>query len=135
MPRPRSDQAGLHIDLNRGRGAATLGSGAGRSPVLVPDRSPPTTDLPVERQPGPSRRVCPLIGRIGRRSALPAVRMAAEITPLWRSMGGASLEIAAGPGPIFELIADPALQPRWDGNDNLAGAPAGQRSAAPVMCS
>jgi uncharacterized protein YndB with AHSA1/START domain len=39
----------------------------------------------------------------------------------------ASREIAAGPGPIFELIADPAQQPRWDGNDNLAGAPSGQR--------
>jgi len=39
----------------------------------------------------------------------------------------ASREIAAGPGPIFELIADPAAQPRWDGNDNLAAAPAGQR--------
>ena len=38
-----------------------------------------------------------------------------------------SREIAAGPGPIFELIADPARQPRWDGNDNLAGAAAGQR--------
>jgi uncharacterized protein YndB with AHSA1/START domain len=39
----------------------------------------------------------------------------------------ASREIAAGPGQIFELIADPAQQPRWDGNDNLAEAPAGQR--------
>ena len=39
----------------------------------------------------------------------------------------ASREIAAGPGQIFELIADPAQQPRWDGNDNLAAAPAGQR--------
>ncbi len=39
----------------------------------------------------------------------------------------ASREIAAGPGRIFELIADPAAQPRWDGNDNLAVAPAGQR--------
>jgi uncharacterized protein YndB with AHSA1/START domain len=39
----------------------------------------------------------------------------------------ASREIAAGPGRIFELIADPAQQPRWDGNDNLAEAPAGQR--------
>ena len=35
--------------------------------------------------------------------------------------------IAAGPAQIFELIADPAAQPRWDGNDNLAEAPAGQR--------
>ncbi len=39
----------------------------------------------------------------------------------------ASREIAAGPGRIFGLIADPAQQPRWDGNDNLAAAPAGQR--------
>ncbi len=39
----------------------------------------------------------------------------------------ASREIAAEPGRIFELIADPAAQPRWDGNDNLARAPAGQR--------
>jgi uncharacterized protein YndB with AHSA1/START domain len=39
----------------------------------------------------------------------------------------ASREIAAGPERIFELVADPAQQPRWDGNDNLAGAPAGQR--------
>jgi uncharacterized protein YndB with AHSA1/START domain len=39
----------------------------------------------------------------------------------------ASREIAAGPEQIFELIADPAAQPRWDGNDNLAWAPAGQR--------
>ena len=42
-------------------------------------------------------------------------------------MVSATREIAAGAGPIFELIADPAEQPRWDGNDNLAGAPAGQR--------
>ena len=42
-------------------------------------------------------------------------------------MVSASREIAAGPGRIFELIADPAHQPRWDGNDNLAAAPAGQR--------
>ena len=39
----------------------------------------------------------------------------------------ASREIAAGPGRIFELIADPAQQPRWDGNDNLAEASEGQR--------
>ena len=39
----------------------------------------------------------------------------------------ASREIAAGPELIFELIADPAEQPRWDGNDNLAAAPPGQR--------
>jgi uncharacterized protein YndB with AHSA1/START domain len=39
----------------------------------------------------------------------------------------ASREIAAGAGTIFELIADPARQPSWDGNDNLAVAAAGQR--------
>jgi uncharacterized protein YndB with AHSA1/START domain len=39
----------------------------------------------------------------------------------------ATREIAAGAGRIFELIADPAAQPGWDGNDNLASAPAGQR--------
>ncbi len=42
-------------------------------------------------------------------------------------MVSASREIAAAPGQIFELIADPAQQPRWDGNDNLARARAGQR--------
>ena len=42
----------------------------------------------------------------------------------------ASREIAAPAGKIFELIADPSLQPRWDGNDNLAEAPTGQRVRA-----
>lgn len=36
-------------------------------------------------------------------------------------------EIAAPAALIFELIADPAQQPRWDGNDNLARAEDGQR--------
>ena len=39
----------------------------------------------------------------------------------------ASREIAATPERIFELIADPAKQPAWDGNDNLGEAAAGQR--------
>jgi uncharacterized protein YndB with AHSA1/START domain len=39
----------------------------------------------------------------------------------------ASREMAATPELIFELIADPSHQPRWDGNDNLSEAPAGQR--------
>jgi uncharacterized protein YndB with AHSA1/START domain len=39
----------------------------------------------------------------------------------------ASREIAAGAETIFELIADPARQPSWDGNDNLGAAAAGQR--------
>jgi uncharacterized protein YndB with AHSA1/START domain len=39
----------------------------------------------------------------------------------------ASRDIAASPERIFELIADPAHQPRWDGNDNLSHAKEGQR--------
>ena len=39
----------------------------------------------------------------------------------------ASLEIAAEAKGIFELIADPSQQPRWDGNDNLSEAAPGQR--------
>jgi len=35
--------------------------------------------------------------------------------------------IAADAATIFELIADPAQQPRWDGNDNLSEAAPGQR--------
>jgi uncharacterized protein YndB with AHSA1/START domain len=42
----------------------------------------------------------------------------------------ASREIAAPPELIFELIADPAQQPRWDGSDNLAEAAPGQRVRA-----
>ena len=42
----------------------------------------------------------------------------------------ASRDIAAPAARIFELIADPAQQPRWDGNDNLAQAPTGQRVGA-----
>ena len=42
----------------------------------------------------------------------------------------ASREIAAPPGRIFALIADPAEQPAWDANDNLAEAAPGQRVRA-----
>ncbi len=38
--------------------------------------------------------------------------------------------ITAPAAEIFELIADPAHQPGWDGNDNLTYAPAGQRVRA-----
>jgi uncharacterized protein YndB with AHSA1/START domain len=43
----------------------------------------------------------------------------------------ASREIAAAPEEIFEFIADPAQQPRWDGNHNLAQAAGGQRVRGP----
>ncbi|MBV7704463.1 SRPBCC family protein [Nocardia nova] len=39
----------------------------------------------------------------------------------------AEREVAAPAGHIFEFIADPAQQPRWDGNDNLDRAEIGQR--------
>ncbi len=39
----------------------------------------------------------------------------------------ASREIGADAATVFELIADPAQQPRWDGNDNLVEAAPGQR--------
>jgi uncharacterized protein YndB with AHSA1/START domain len=42
----------------------------------------------------------------------------------------ASRDIAARADLIFELIADPAQQPRWDGNENLAEAEGGQRVRA-----
>ncbi|MFX0537659.1 SRPBCC family protein [Ornithinimicrobium sp. Y1847] len=42
----------------------------------------------------------------------------------------AEREIAAPAEQIFELIADPARQPEWDGNDNLDQAPQGQRVRA-----
>jgi uncharacterized protein YndB with AHSA1/START domain len=38
--------------------------------------------------------------------------------------------VHAPPETIFELIADPARQPEWDGNDNLAWAEPGQRVRA-----
>ena len=39
----------------------------------------------------------------------------------------ASREIAATAEKVFGLIADPARQPQWDGNGNLAAADTGQR--------
>lgn len=42
-------------------------------------------------------------------------------------VASASREIAASADRIFEFIADPAQQPLWDGNDNLAEAQPGQR--------
>ena len=39
----------------------------------------------------------------------------------------AEREVSAPAEEIFKLIADPARQPDWDGNDNLAHADQGQR--------
>ncbi|MGQ7295661.1 SRPBCC family protein [Quadrisphaera sp. KR29] len=51
-------------------------------------------------------------------------------TPEEPRVVSASREVAAGAATLFELIADPAQQPRWDGNDNLAHAAPGQRVTA-----
>jgi len=42
----------------------------------------------------------------------------------------ASRDVAADHATIFDLIAEPTEQPRWDGNDNLVEAPEGQRVRA-----
>lgn len=42
-------------------------------------------------------------------------------------MVSATRVITASAARIFELIADPALQPSWDGNNNLASSAPGQR--------
>lgn len=47
----------------------------------------------------------------------------------------ATREVAASAEVIFDLIADPSQQPRWDGNDNLAEAPMGQRVHGVGTCS
>ncbi len=51
-------------------------------------------------------------------------------SPLVVKVVSASGDIAAPAARIFELIADPSQQPRWDGNDNLSAAQAGQRVCA-----
>lgn len=55
--------------------------------------------------------------------------MATARTPVTK-VASASREIAANAADIFELIADPAQQPRWDGNENLREAAPGQRVTA-----
>ncbi len=42
----------------------------------------------------------------------------------------ASRVVNAPAARIFQLIADPGQQPRWDGNDNLAEAPQARRVTA-----
>ncbi len=47
-----------------------------------------------------------------------------------QAVASASREIKASANRIVDLIADPAKQPRWDGNGNLFEAPDGQRIRA-----
>ncbi|MEU4423239.1 DinB family protein [Actinoplanes sp. NPDC024001] len=56
-----------------------------------------------------------------------------DLDALFRESGRlvhATRLIAAPAETVFELIATPAEQPRWDGNDNLAGAVTGRRVRA-----
>ncbi|WUJ08947.1 DUF4111 domain-containing protein [Actinoplanes sp. NBC_00393] len=53
-----------------------------------------------------------------------------EDGPMTERIVTAAREISAAAADIFELIADPSLQPSWDGNDNLSEAAAGQRVRA-----
>jgi len=86
-----------------------------RFPVaLCSYRQGPRSDVPVAQAAGCGADGWCLDGRMTAEQEAPRVVSATR-------------EIAAEPERIFELIADPAAQPRWDGNDNLAWAPAGQR--------
>lgn len=55
---------------------------------------------------------------------------ATEATEATEQVVTAERVVAAPAAAIFELIADPARQPEWDGNDNLASAAPGQRVRA-----
>lgn len=56
--------------------------------------------------------------------------MATESRPNPSRIVRAQRRIAAPADTVFELIADPAHQPEWDGNDNLLAAAEGQRVRA-----
>lgn len=56
--------------------------------------------------------------------------MDASLPPVSARIVSAERTVRAPASVLFELIADPARQPEWDGNDNLAGAAEGQRVEA-----
>ena len=58
-----------------------------------------------------------------------------EDTPDESRVATASRDIAAGAAKVFELIADPEQQPRWDGNDTSSGPPRTSGSARSATCS
>jgi uncharacterized protein YndB with AHSA1/START domain len=71
--------------------------------------------------------------RSERRSTVPTDRIPCfdgRVTQEAERVVTAGRDINAPAADIFELIADPAQQPRWDGNDNLSEAPSGQRVRA-----
>ncbi|NUL43720.1 hypothetical protein F7P69_00695 [Cellulosimicrobium funkei] len=52
------------------------------------------------------------------------------LPPVEQRIVSAERSVSAPAAAIFELIADPARQPEWDGNNNLAEAAPGQRVTA-----
>jgi uncharacterized protein YndB with AHSA1/START domain len=56
--------------------------------------------------------------------------MDASLPPVSSRIVTAERTVRAPAEALFELIADPARQPEWDGNDNLARAAEGQRVRA-----
>ena len=73
----------------------------------------------VSRSAGQSRGDHGIVEGMGDQQPTPAAQLVS-----------ASRMIDAGAEAIFELVADPAHQPLWDGNANLAEASAGQRIRA-----
>jgi uncharacterized protein YndB with AHSA1/START domain len=84
-------------------------------------RPPSDRALPPTRGPHPEN---PVSSNGGARHT-PAMNASAR-----DRVAQASREVAADAATVFELIADPEQQPSWDGNGNLASAPAGQRIRA-----
>jgi len=56
--------------------------------------------------------------------------MDTSLPPVPERVVTAERTVRAPASVLFGLIADPARQPEWDGNDNLAAAPGGQRVRA-----
>lgn len=56
--------------------------------------------------------------------------MDASLPPVSARIVSAERTMRVPASVLFELIADPARQPEWDGNDNLASAAGGQRVEA-----
>ncbi len=100
------------VDLGCGPGAdlAALADAA----WLDRHRIPATTDRPVERQPGPSRRVCPLIGCVRTRGLVQWPRMGRPCS--WLLGGSLSaaelaeerLDAVASRGVAFDLTVPSA---------------------------
>ena len=82
---------------------------------------------PGRRRPGPAGRPR-RTARRGRRTTATEWPVVTDDLP--RVVTASSAWSRPTAGEVFELVADPAQQPRWDGNDNLDAADPGQRVRA-----